>query len=241
MAEPVLRATPSLHLRTLYRLDVEGRIVSTLEPQAAIGPAFTLIRGRSERVWAVGAGVDPDVANELDTLAAREQPLDDWRDPPRFANRYRDILGGELVSGPALEFPEQIVAPSHVTLIDDATRLERHFPAWTAEEMPGRTPMAVILVDGQAVSLCGCARRTDEAAEASLETAEQFRGRGLAQQVTAGWAVAVRASGRMPLYSTSWENTASLAVACKLGLSIYAASWSLYGQPYENRRLAATD
>lgn len=221
----------------MYRLNVEGRIVSTLEPQPAIGPSFTLIRGRSERVWAVGAGVDPEIAKELDRLAALEPPLDDWRDPPRFANRYRDILGGELVSGPALEFPEQIVAPSHVTLIDDATRLERHFPAWTAEEMPGRTPMAVILVDGQAVSLCGCARRTDEAAEASLEAAEQFRGRGLAQQVTAGWAVAVRASGRMPLYSTSWENTASLAVACKLGLSIDAASWSIYAQPYEARLL----
>lgn len=181
--------------------------------------------------------VDPDVANELDRLAAREQPLDDWRDQPRFANRYRDILGGELVSGPALEFPEQVVAPSQVRLIDDAALLERHFQGWTAEEMPGRTPMAVILVDGQAVSLCGCARRTDEAAEASLETAELFRGRGLAQQVTAAWAVAVRASGRMPLYSTSWENTASLSVARKLGLSIYAASWSIYAQPYEARLL----
>lgn len=225
----------------MYRLNVEGRIVSTLEPQAAIGPSFTLIRGRSERVWAVGAGVDPDVANELDTLAAREQPLDDWRDPPRFAERYHALLGGDLVSGPALEFPDRMAAPEGVKLIDDAGMLKRHFRGWTSEEIPDRTPMAAVLVDGQAVSLCACARRSSEAAEASLETAEQFRGRGLAQQVTAGWAVAVRASGRMPLYSTSWENTASQAVARKLGLSIYAASWSLYGQPYENRRLAATD
>lgn len=232
-----MRATPSLHLRTLYRLNVEGRIVSTLEPDPAIGPSFTLIRGRSERVWAVGVMVDPEIAEELDRLAAGEQPLDDWRDQPRFANRYRDILGGELVSGPALEFPEQIVAPSQVTLIDDATLLERHFRDWTSEEMPGRTPIAAVLENGHAVSLCGCARRSDEAAEASLETAEPFRGRGLAKRVTAAWAVAVQASGRTPLYSTSWENAASLAVADQLGLTIYAASWSLYAQSYENRRL----
>lgn len=236
MAEPLLSATPSLHLRTLYRFDAAGRIVSTLEPQPAIGPTFTLIRGRSECVWAVGAGVESGVADELDALAEQERPLDDWREPPRFADRYRALLRGELRSGPALEFPDRVETPSDVSLIDDAGLLQRHFRGWTAEEMPGRTPMAAVLVDGHAVSLCACARCTNEAAEASLETAGSFRGRGLAQGVTAAWAVAVRASGRVPLYSTSWENAASLAVARKLGLSIYAASWSLYAQPYEDRR-----
>ena len=235
-------STPSLHLRTLYRFDPAGRIVSTREPQPAIGPSFTLIRGRSERVWAVAARVEPDLAKELAALAEQEQPLgdeQDWQKPPRFAERYHALLGGELTSGPALEFPNQIDAPRGVSLIDDASLLARHFRGWTSEEMPGRTPMAAILVDGQAVSLCGCARRTDEAAEASLETAELFRGQGLAAKVTAAWATAVRASGRLPLYSTSWENLASLAVARKLNLSVYAASWSLYAQPYSERRVSS--
>jgi hypothetical protein len=34
-------------------------------------------------------------------------------------------------------------------------------------------------------------------------------------------------SGRIPLYSTSWTNHASLAVARKLKLMPYASSWSL--------------
>ncbi len=219
----------------MYCFDEARRIVSTLEPQPAIGPAFTLIRSRSSRVWAVGSRVAPDLADELDRLAAQEQPLDDWRDPPRFDERYHALLGGDLVSGPALEFPDRMAAPEGVTLIDDAGMLKRHFRGWTSEEIPDRTPMAAVLVDGQAVSLCACARRSSEAAEASLETAEPFRGQGLAERVTAAWAIAVRKSGRRPLYSTSWENTASLAVARKLGLSIYAASWSLYAQPYEDR------
>jgi len=37
----------------------------------------------------------------------------------------------------------------------------------------------------------------------------------------------MRASGRSPLYSTSWTNTASLAVADKLGLVAYASDWSI--------------
>ncbi len=221
----------------MYRFDGAGGIVCTLEPQPAIGPAFTLIRGRSERVWAVGARVAPDLAEELDALAAQERTLDDWREPPRFAERYRALLSGELVSGPAFEFPARLEAPVGVRLIDASEMLQRHFRGWTSAEMPGRTPMAAILEDGQAVSLCACARRTDEAAEASLETAVRYRGRGLAERVTAAWAIAVRESGRMPLYSTSWENVASRAVARKLGLSIYAASWSLYTQSYEDRRL----
>lgn len=221
----------------MYRFDRAGRIVSTIEPQPAIGPAFTLIRGRIERVWAVGASVAPNLAEELDALAAQERTLDDWEEPPRFAERYRALLSGELIAGPAFEFPDRIDPPDGVSLVDDAEMLQRHFRGWTSAETPGRTPMAAILVNGQAVSLCACARRTGEAAEASLETAVRYRGRGLAERVTAAWAIAVRKSGRMPLYSTSWENMASRAVARKLGLSIYAASWSLYTQSYEDRRL----
>ena len=49
------------------------------------------------------------------------------------------------------------------------------------------------------MSICFCARRSDAAAEAGVETAERSRGRGLAARATAGWASAVRASGRVSL------------------------------------------
>ena len=164
--------------------------------------------------------------------------MDDWRQPPRFAERYRELLGSDLVSGPALEFPAQIDVPTGVSLIEDASLLARHIPGWTSEEMPGRIPAAAILVDGHAVSLCACARRTAEAAEASLETADLFRGRGFAQRVTAAWAIAVRESARLPLYSTSWDNNASRSVAHKLGLSVYAATWSVYAHSYGERLIS---
>ncbi len=82
---------------------------------------------------------------------------------------------------------------------------------------------------GHAVSACFRARRSRVAAEAGLETAGAFRGRGLGSRVTAAWALAIRESGRTPLYSTSWDNDASRAVAGKLGLRTYASSWSIHG------------
>jgi predicted GNAT family acetyltransferase len=77
----------------------------------------------------------------------------------------------------------------------------------------------VALLDGdRAVSLCCSVRRTEDAHEAGVETAHAARGRGYALGVVAAWAAAVHAAGRFPLYSTSWENLASRAVATKLGL-----------------------
>jgi predicted GNAT family acetyltransferase len=107
-------------------------------------------------------------------------------------------------------------------------QLQRHFPGWVAGEIEaGASPVMAVLVDGYAVSACACARRSMAAAEAGLETAPAFRGRGYAARVTSAWAAAVRATGRMPLYSTSWANALSLAVARKLELRIYATDWSI--------------
>jgi hypothetical protein len=106
------------------------------------------------------------------------------------------------------------------------SKLGRHFSGWVAGEIEaGAAPMMAVLVDGHAVSVCFCARRSIGAAEAGLETAPAFR--GLAVRVTTPRAGAVRASGRRPLYRTSRANASSLAVVRKLGLRVYATNWSI--------------
>jgi predicted GNAT family acetyltransferase len=60
------------------------------------------------------------------------------------------------------------------------------------------------------------------AAEAGVETREQYRGRGYGSIAVVAWAAAVRQGGRMPLYSAEWENIASRALASRIGLICYA-------------------
>ena len=77
------------------------------------------------------------------------------------------------------------------------------------------------------VAVCFSSRNGADAAEAGLETLAPFRGRGYAAAAVAAWAAAVRASGRLPLYSTGWDNLASQGVVRTLGLVPYGADLSL--------------
>lgn len=144
-----------------------------------------------------------------------------------YAEQYASLIRDKVDSGPAFKFPDEITPPQGTVFIDDIGLLNHHFTGWTEDEIPERTPIVAIVENGHAVSVCCCSRLSDVAAEAGLETAEAYRGRGLGPRVTAAWALAVRATGRIPLYSTSWSNDASLAVARKLGLEVYASAWSI--------------
>ena len=218
--------TPDLQLRTLLVLDADGRSVSTREPGAYRAPAFGLIRGYDACAWAVRADVPDDVADELDRLAREEPPVADLEQPPIHADRYLALIDGRVDAGPAYTFPDAIPEPDGAVLVTDPGPLEHYFKDMI-DEIDGRSPVLAVLDDGRAVSTCHCARRSDEAAEAGLYTLEAYRGRGFGPRVTAAWALAIRASGRTPLYSTSWTNEASRTVARKLGLSAYASDWSI--------------
>lgn len=219
--------TPDQHLHTLFLLNSAGRILGTREPDPEPGPKFALIRGRTSCVWAVRVDVPQGIAEELEGLARAEPPVADFRDAPVHAEQYRTLVGGGVYFGPAFSFPKTVEQPDSTVHVNALPLHARNFSGWTAAEIPGRSPLVAAVEDGHAVSVCFCARRSEKAAEAGLETAEAFRGQGFGAQVTAAWALAVRASGRVPLYSTSWENGASLAVARKLGLVAYACGWSL--------------
>lgn len=125
----------------------------------------------------------------------------------------------EISSGPAFVFPDHTGQSAGVVAIEPAQAdlLAAHFP-FTATWLRERWPCYAVIVDDQAVSICYSARRTAHVAEAGVDTADAFRGRGYAALVTAAWAQAVRAAGITPVYSTSDDNHASQAVARKLGL-----------------------
>jgi hypothetical protein len=221
--------TPELELKTGFVLDDRGRIVSTREPRAAHGPLFTIIRSATESAWAVHQDVPEELSEQIAVLARREPLAGDLRSAPVYAAEYLSLTGGRPgFAGPAFIFPETLAPLAGVALVDDERWLLRNFRDWQPGEISGgRAPVWAVIEDGFPVSICFCARRSDTAAAAGLETAEAYRGRGFGSRVTTAWAMAVRAVGRVPLYSAAWSNEPSLAVARKLGLTAHAAFWSV--------------
>jgi len=224
-----LEPNTQIELETHFVLDRRGRIVSTREPHGTHGPLMTLIRGTTECAWAVRDDLPERLATEVEALLRSEPPAPPPGGRPAHADRYLALLGGRVGSeGPMFRVPDALPPSPDALPIDSEEALHRHFPGWQPGEIAaGRSPALAIVVDGYPVSVCFCARRSETAAAAGLETAAEYRGLGLAGRVTAAWASAVRASGRVPLYSTSFGNQASRAVAAKLGLTPHATQWSV--------------
>lgn len=233
--------SPALQLQTLFTLNRDNRIVSTREPGGARGPLFCLIRGVDACAWATRADLPKGVSDELQYLAQLEPPTSHFHAPPMHAADILSVLAAHIApecdqaakrsrsDGPAFAFPTSLVQPTDVTIIEDEATLRHNFGDWRPGEISaGRSPVFAIVEGEHPVSICFCARSSSIAAEAGVDTASAWRGRGFAPRVVGAWALAIRASGRTPLYSTAWTNNASLSVARKLGLIPYAGDWSLY-------------
>jgi hypothetical protein len=210
--------TPDELLALWIVRDARGRMVRTNEPPPnGRVPRLTMIRTATSCAWVLRADVDDVVAARVAAIAPADEP-----------ERYRELLGGAIDGGPIFAFPETLPSDPHdVVEIDSLAPLVRYLHGWNAEEIPERGPILAICDGADAISVCFCARRSATAAEAGVDTSASHRGRGHAARVTAAWATAIRASGRTPSYSTSWSNTASLAVARKLGLVQYATTLNI--------------
>ncbi len=141
----------------------------------------------------------------------------------------RDVPRSETWSGPAWRFPDELPALAHaiIPITSDHDDLVRPVFPDLADALPWKRPCLAIVRDGKLASLCFSSRNTPNAAEAGVNTIEAFRGHGFAPAVVAAWANAVRQEGRIPLYSTSWDNLASRSVARKLSLVPYGADVSI--------------
>lgn len=226
----------SIHLGALFTCDPESRLLFVNEPGIAIAPAPLLFLGRTRtaNIWRFRADLPDSLSQELDLLC-RDEPAvrTEFNEMPRHAERYMRLLERHtpikgVSNGPAYYFSEDINPSSQPVDVTEkhAMRLRPGFEELIAE-LADWQPFVALIVDGHAVSVCRSVRITPEAHEAGVETLPDFRGRGYAVDVAAAWARRVRARGAIPLYSTSWENEASQAVARKLHLACYGADFSI--------------
>lgn len=232
------RELMTLHVEALYTHDAAGRIVRVNEHNGAPAPKFFLGRTASGSVRRYRHDVSIVLRQELEAAFANDPPTDLGADLASRATvdltRCAEILARyapvqQTKAGPAFCFPEELPAPSgEVVAVTEASveLLGPLLPAWMPDVQLS-SPLMALAVDGQAMAVCGSVRRTAAAHEAGVETAAAFRGRGYAAHVVAAWARAGRALGVEPLYSTSWQNTASRAVARKLGLIAFGGDLSI--------------
>lgn len=223
----------TLQIDALFTHDAAGRIVAVNEPDGDPAPAFFLGRTRQGNLWRIRYDLPAETARRLMELAASEPVDDDLRAEPRnlaamMAALRQAHIDPVMHAGPAYFVPDELPTVAGVIAITrDNIHLLRRMTPYLEDIRPEREPCLAMIVDGAAVSLCFSSRLTARVAEAGLETDADYRGHGYAGAVVAAWARAVRASGRMPLYSTSWDNQASRAVARKLGLIQYGTDISI--------------
>ena len=218
-----------LHVRALFRCDDDGRLAAVNEVRGGPAPRFFLGRtADGVRCW-FRDDLEASLAYELAALAGSlpaTLPLEE--DPALAAPSVRVLEKSEPVTrvwtGPAFLVPEDLRDNARAVAItpSNADLLRPDFEDWLDDVEDG-LPFAAVLAGEHAVSICCSVRITPEAHEAGLETARSYRGRGYAGHAVAAWAGLVRQRGCVPLYSTSWENLASRAVARKLALIQYGA------------------
>jgi hypothetical protein len=221
-----------MHVEALFTHDARGRLLRVNELGGrVIAPRVFFGRTRVGHVLRVRTDIADDVAEELQAIA-RDEPVE--ADPPQ-----RPHCGALLRATLARGEPTRQVWAGPAYCIDattlpnatNATRVERDdspllrtFPDWHGE-VALRQPF-VVAVDGDAaVAVCCSVRITPRAHAAGVETLLSARRRGFATHAVVGWAHAVAERGVIPLYSTSWDNVASQAVAARLRMHLYGVDF----------------
>lgn len=223
-----------LQVRTLFTHDDHSRLVHINEPgHAAVAPRFFLGRTRSGNIWRFRADVPEHIADEINSLCLNEPAGFVPGDTPRYIDDYVALLETHAAvskrwTGPVYRFTEfpKASGPAIVVTENNRDALQGGFEEF-ANELQTSQPFVALLENGRPVCVCRSVRITPEAHEAGVETLAEFRGNGFAKVVTLAWAHLVHAVGAVPLFSTSWDNTASRALARKLGLELFGADFHI--------------
>ncbi len=221
-----------LHADALFTHDHRSRI-RTDQPCGRPAPRCFLSRTQKGLVVRCRADLEDALVRELHAAAASEPLGEEHLLSPPGAPLVEQALErlGPIAwrrAGPAYAFPRDLPKPDGAVLITPANAclLDPLLTEWHGDVL-GRPFLYASVVDSRAVSACTSSRTTPEADEAGVETAASFRGCGHARRAVLAWAQAVQNHGRIPLYSTSWDNVASQAFARSLGLRRYAADLAL--------------
>lgn len=209
-----------LHVNVLYKHDTKNRITVVNEPPFEGAPRIFVGGTNSGNVVRYSNTLDASLVQKLKQAIGTNSSIN-LGELINILSMNRQFT--DLSIGPAYVFPDvrdrahtQTLQVTH----ENKELLKPYFP-YTFEDFEYKQPCFVIVEDNIPVSICCSARKTAKAAEASVYTHEEYRGKGYGIAVTKAWAAEVQKQGRIALYSTSWDNFASQALAKKLKLHQY--------------------
>lgn len=216
----------NIQAQVLYVHDPAGRMTAINEYTNQPAPRFYMGHTTIGRVIRFNRNVPDPLVDQIMHILQDDSQI-------KIADIIRTFDKGKEISslwmGPAYVFNEIKMDYMGAILVTDDNKacLEAGFPNLLAE-IKHREPCYMVIENDIAVSVCFSARYTELAAEAGVETLNNYRGKGYAFRVTSAWAQAIRQSHRIPLYSTSWDNYASQSIAKRLNLTQYGTDVSIY-------------
>ena len=223
-----------IQVETLFKTDDVGRLRVVNEPYSDGSPtAPSLFVGiaRYGSIVRFGSDLPESVCKRIEVFIGDYVHIGDVRSNPPFLDDLMDVIRPYLKTdrvwkGPAYRFPKSMKSPNlGVRVNSENSHLLKAEFADYIPDLKSIGSVAAVVERGRAVSICHSARRSERAEEAGVETIPSRVGRGYATAAVACWARMVRDRGRIPLYSTSWDNAASQRVAEKLGLIMYGANF----------------
>lgn len=220
------------HADALFTHDAAARMLRVNEPDGAVAPRLFLGRTSAGHVLRAREDLPDTLVVEAAELIAAESVHGPLSALPQCYEAILTLLGRHapvqrIWSGPAYCIDADALpdASNGVRINGANVDLLQSFPDWQNEVDLRRQPFYAVVDGGRAIALCCSVRITTLAHEAGVATLPEARGKGWALHAVAAWARAVDALGAIPLYSTSWDNRASQAVARKLGMRQFGVNF----------------
>lgn len=223
-----------MQVKALFTHDKSNFIREINDMYHTSAPRFFLGHTAEGNVLRFRFDLPEGIAQRMAALITAEPMYDSLQIDAVLLEKIKGILREhqeiqKIHEGPAYKLPQPTSLPSGVVKITaDNAYLVRNSFDYMLTELPYWEPCFVKFVEGNAASICFSARIADASHEAGVETLPRYRGNGYAAEVAAVWASAIYDMGRIPTYSTSWENTASQTVARKLRCNLYGTDLSIY-------------
>ena len=252
---PTDRELLHLDVETLFVITGNGRIERVDDPEHSVPPKLFFAGCAEGNLARVRHDIDDDTAAQLLAIAAGEAPWRDPWTLPQCIGKLLDVLSNAAPPaigaasripmtvgvGVIYELPHHLKYPHPAQIVcGDTPEGARLMARFNARGMPqamidaGFKSVAdlwepwCLAMEGEEVAAAAFAARLGaKGAEIGVYTFPNFRARGYAAAATAAWSSLASLEDRALFYSTSRANRSSQRVTARLGLRMFAASFSI--------------